>query len=61
MEDREASQVALVEKNPSSNTGDSRGMGLIPGSERFPGIGKGNLFQYSCLENSTDRKGPKME
>ena len=30
-------------------------MGLIPGSERSPGGGNGYPFQYSCLENSTDR------
>ena len=29
-------------------------LGSIPGSERFPGEGNGNPFQYSCLENPTD-------
>ena len=29
--------------------------GLIPGLGRSPGEGNGNPFQYSCLENSTDR------
>ena len=28
---------------------------LIPGSGRSPGVGNGNLFQYSCLGNSMDR------
>ena len=28
---------------------------LIPGSGKSPGIGNGNLLQYSCLENSMDR------
>ena len=28
--------------------------GLIPGSGRSPGEGKGNPLQYSCLENSMD-------
>ena len=28
--------------------------GSIPGSGRFPGEGKGNPLQYSCLENSVD-------
>ena len=32
------------------------GPGSIPRSERFPGEGNGNLFQYSCLENSMDRE-----
>ena len=30
-------------------------LGLIPGSGRFPGEGKGNPLQYSCLENPMDR------
>ena len=28
---------------------------MIPGLGRFPGEGNGNLLQYSCLENPTDR------
>ena len=28
--------------------------GLIPGSGRSPGVGNGNLLQYSCLEHSMD-------
>ena len=39
-------------KNPPAT---ARDMGLIPGMERFPGIGNGNPLQYSCLENSMDR------
>ena len=34
------------------NAGDP---GLIPGSERSPGEGNGNLLQHSCLENPMDR------
>ena len=30
-------------------------MGLIPGLGRFPGGGRGNPLQYSCLENPMDR------
>ena len=41
-----------VVKNPPANAGDT---GLIPGSERSPGEGNGNPFQYSCLGNPTDR------
>ena len=29
--------------------------GSIPGSERSSGVGNGNPFWYSCLENSMDR------
>ena len=31
-------------------------LGLIPGSERSPGEGNSNPLQYSCLENSMDRR-----
>ena len=31
-------------------------LGLIPGQGRFPGERHGNTLQYSCLENSMDRK-----
>ena len=44
-----------VVKNLPASGGDPRDMGLIPGSGRFPGVGNGNLLQYSCLENSMDR------
>ena len=33
----------------------ARDPGLIPGSGRSPGVGNGNPFQYSYLENSMDR------
>ena len=44
-----------VVKNPPANIGDARNVGSIPGSGRSPGVGNGNLFQYSCLENAMDR------
>ena len=44
-----------VVKNPLANVRDRRDMSLIPGLGRWPGVGKGNPFQYSCLENSMDR------
>ena len=31
-------------------------MDSIPGSERSPGGGNGHLLQYSCLENSMERR-----
>ena len=49
-----ASNVSLVVKNlplPAS-AGEA---GSIPASGRSPGIGNGNLLQYSGLENSMDR------
>ena len=33
-------------KNASANAGDTRDVGLIPGSGRFPGVGNGNLLHY---------------
>ena len=44
-----------VEKNPPANAGDTRNVGSVPGSKRSPGVGTGNSFQYSYLENSMDR------
>ena len=40
-------------KESACNAGD---LGLIPGSGRSPGEGNGNALQYSCLENSMDRR-----
>ena len=39
-------------KNPPANAGD---VSSIPGLGGSPGEGKGNLLQYSCLENPMDR------
>ena len=49
--ERRASQAALVVKNTPANAGDIRDVGLIPGLGRSPGGGRGNLLQYSCLDN----------
>ena len=43
----------LVVENPPASVGNT---GLIPRLERPPGGGNGKLLQYSCLENSTDRR-----
>ena len=48
-------QEAQVVKNPPAHARDAREEGLIPGAGRSPGEGNGNLLQYSCPENSTDR------
>ena len=39
-------------KNPSTNSGDVRDLGSIPGLGRSPGGRHGNLLQCSRLENS---------
>ena len=46
-----ASWLVPVVKNPPASAGDIRNAGSIPGWGRSPGGGRGNLFQYSCLEN----------
>ena len=43
-------------KNLSTNAGDVRDTGSVPGLERSPGIGNGNPLQYSYLENSMDKR-----
>ena len=45
-----------VVKNPPTSAGDAGDIGSVTGSERSPGGGNGNLLQYYCLENSTDRR-----
>ena len=42
-------------KKPPADAGDARDVGLIPGSGKSPGVGNGNLLQYSCLKNYMDR------
>ena len=51
--------VLVVVRNPPANAGDVRDTGLIPASGRSPGGGPGNPLQYSCPENSMDRKAWK--
>ena len=46
----------IVVKSLPANAGDAGNSGLIAGSGISPGVGNGNLFQYSCLENSMDRE-----
>ena len=41
-------------KNPPANAENARDAGSIHGSGRVPGVGNGNLLQYSCLKNSLD-------
>ena len=48
-------QVALAVKNLPANA-DGRDAGLISGSGRCPGTGRGNPLQDSCLENPMDRR-----
>ena len=44
-----------VVKHSPANAGDTRDVGSIPALGKRPGEGNGNLLQYSCLENPTDR------
>ena len=45
--------MVLWVMNLSFNAGDT---GSIPGLGRFPGGENGNPLQYSCQENSMDRR-----
>ena len=42
-------------KNLPANAQDTRDEGLIPGSGRSLGVGRGNPLQYSCLGDPMDR------
>ena len=56
-----ASQVALVVKNPSANSGDMRDTGSIPRPGGSPGGGHGNPLQYSCLENPRTEEPSELQ
>ena len=45
-----SSQVELMVKNLPAHAGDANDVGSIPGA------GNGNPLQYSCLENSMDKR-----
>ena len=45
---------SAVVKNLHASAGDTGDSGLIPGLGRSPGVGNGNLLQYSCLEYPMD-------
>ena len=40
----------IAVKNTPASVGDTGCEGSIPGLGRCPGVGNGNLLQYSCLE-----------
>ena len=40
-------------KESTCNAGNMRDEGSIPGSRRSPGVGNGNPFWYSCLEEES--------
>ena len=42
-------------KDASTNAGDLRDPGSVPGLGRSPGGGHGNPLQHSCLENLMDK------
>ena len=44
-----------VVKNLPDDAAVARNKGSDPGLGRSPGVGNGNLLQYSCLKNSMDR------
>ena len=46
--------MALVVKNLPVDAREARDSGSIPKLRRSPGVGNGNLLQYSRLENAMD-------
>ena len=42
-------------RNALASAEDSGDMGSIPGLGRSPGVGNGDLLQYSCLGHPMDR------
>ena len=42
-------------KTLPANKGETRDVGLIPGSLRFPGVGNATPLQYFCQKNPTGR------
>ena len=46
---------ALIVKNLPANSVNVRDGRSIPVSGRSPGVGNGNMLQYSCLENPMNR------
>ena len=45
----------LVVRNLLTNARDAGNVGSVPGLERSPGGGNGNLLQYSCLKSPMER------
>ena len=47
----------MAKKAPAN----ARDTGSIPRSGAYPGVGNGNSFQYSCLENSMDGEACQLQ
>ena len=45
----------LSDEEPTCQGRDAEDLGLIPGSERYPGLGNGNPLQYPYWTNPMDR------
>ena len=45
----------LSGRQSACSAGETGNMDSVPGSGRFSGEGNGNILQYSCLENPTER------
>ena len=54
-EQKWASQVARVVRDPPAKAGDAGDARLTPGWGRSPGGGHGDPLECSCLENPKDR------
>ena len=55
-EQPQGSPSGRVVQTLPAKAGDAVDAGSIPESERYPGVGNDNPLQYSCLENSKERR-----
>ena len=57
-------KVVFIKEDPGKesacNAVDTGDVGSVPGSERSPGGGNGNPFQYSCWENLMHREASSV-
>ena len=48
-------------KESACNEGGTRDLGSVPESGRSPGVGSGNPFQHSCLENPWTEEPERLQ
>ena len=51
----------LVVKNSPANADDIRDVNLTPRSRNYPGGGRGNPLQFSCLKNTVTEEPGRLQ